>query len=252
MKRVLTNLSKTRKEIELIKKACKISNSCLKIIEESLKEKITEKELRRRIERNIRKQGATLSFRTIVACGKRSAKIHPKQKATNKIIKGLGYVDFGACYKGYKSDITIPFIKGKISERERKIVETTLKAYNLAIKSIKIGMPCWKLHEKVDNFVRKKGFRLEHSLGHGLGKKIHELPTIGKLTIKRKISKKKLEKIRRKWEKIKKISFQPGMIFTIEPGIYVKGLAGCRIENDILLTKNGVKILTNSKLIKVE
>ncbi|MEM5782638.1 MAG: M24 family metallopeptidase, partial [Candidatus Aenigmatarchaeota archaeon] len=98
---------KKEEEIQLIKKACEISNSCLKIIEESLKEEITEKELRRRIEKNIRKQGATLSFRTIVACGKRAAKIHPKPEATNKKIKGLGYVDFGACYKGYRSDVTV-------------------------------------------------------------------------------------------------------------------------------------------------
>ncbi|MCS7106061.1 MAG: M24 family metallopeptidase [Candidatus Aenigmarchaeota archaeon] len=242
---------KSKNEIKLIKKACKISNSCLKIIEYSLKEKITEKELRKRIEKYIRKQGATLSFRTIVACGKRAAKIHPKPRATDKIIKGLGYVDFGACYKGYKSDITVPFIKGKISKKERKIVRATLHAYKIAIKSIKIGMPCYKLHEKVDSFLRKKGFRLYHSLGHGIGKKIHELPTIGKPNFRKKMSKKKLEKLKRKWEKIKKIKFQPGMVFTIEPGIYLKGFAGFRIENDVLLTENGIKVLTKSKLIEI-
>ncbi|MGC8812140.1 MAG: M24 family metallopeptidase [Candidatus Aenigmatarchaeota archaeon] len=246
------NLLKNQKEIELIKKACEISNSCLKTIEESLKEKITEKELRRRIEKNIRKQRASLSFRTLVACGKRAAKIHPKPRATNKIIKGLGYVDFGACYKGYKSDVTVPFIKGKISKKESKMVEATLKAYEVAIKSIKIGMPCWKLHEKVDSFLRKKGFKLSHSLGHGIGKKTHELPTIGKPKFKKKLSKKKLEKIKRRWEKIKKINFQPGMVFTIEPGIYIEGISGCRIENDVLLTKKGVKILTKSRLIRID
>ncbi len=246
------NVIKKPYEIKLIEKAAKISNSCLKIIEDSLKEKITEKELRKRIERNIRKQGATLSFRTIVACGKRSSEIHPKPRATNKIIKGLGYVDFGACYKGYRADVTVPFIKGKVGKKEMEIVKATLKAYDFAIKSIKIGMPCWKLHEKVENFLRKKGFRLSHSLGHGIGKKIHELPTIGKPIIRKKLSKKKLEKIKRKWEKIKKISFQPGMVFTIEPAVYVKGLGGCRIENDILLTKNGIKVLTKSKLIKID
>ncbi|MEM5794536.1 MAG: M24 family metallopeptidase [Candidatus Aenigmatarchaeota archaeon] len=243
---------KKGKEIQLIKKACGISNSCLKIIEESLKEKITEKELRRRIEKNIRKQGATLSFRTIVACSKRAASIHPKPRATNKIIKGLGYVDFGACYKGYKSDVTVPFIKGKISKKEREIVEATLKAYEIAIKSIKVGMPCWKLHEKVNSFLRKKSFKLGHSLGHGLGKKIHELPTIGKPNFRKKMSKKKLKKLKEKWKKIKKISFQPGMVFTIEPGIYVKGISGCRIENDALLTRKGVRILTKSKLLEIE
>jgi Xaa-Pro aminopeptidase len=239
-------LVKIKREINLIKKAAEISNSCLPLIEKSLHEKITEKELRRRINRRIRSQHASLSFQTIVACGKRSAKIHPKPRATNKIIKGIGYVDFGACYKGYKSDVTVPFIKGKISKRERKIVEITLKAYNLAINSIKINEPCWKLFEKINNFMKKNGFELKHGLGHGLGLKIHEYPFIV-IPKKGKIKRRK----KRRWKIIKKINFQPGMVFTIEPAVYVNGLGGCRIENDILLTKKGPKILTKAKLIEV-
>jgi Xaa-Pro aminopeptidase len=236
---------KTQKEIKLIKRAAEISNSCLSLIEKSLHEKITEKELRRRVNKKIRRQHATLSFRTIVACGKRSAKIHPKPTATDKIIKGIGYVDFGACYKGYRADVTVPFIKGKISKREEKIVGTTLKAYDIAINSVKIGMPCWKLFDKVNNFLKKNNFKLWHALGHGIGIKIHELPSIGR-PLKRLTKKKK-----KRWEKLKKIKFQKGMVFTIEPAVYVKGLCGCRIENDVLLTKKGPKILTNSKLIEV-
>jgi Xaa-Pro dipeptidase len=236
---------KTKREIELLKKSAEITNSCLSLIENLLnKEKITEKDIARAIRRKIYSQDARLAFRTIVACGKRAAKIHPKPAATNKLISGLGYVDFGASYKGYKSDITIPFIKGEISEKEERIVQTVLKAYELAINSIKIGLPCWKLHEKVDNFLKKKGFKMMHSLGHGLGLKIHELPTIGKP--RKKLSKKK----KLKWEKLKKIRFQEGMVFTIEPAVYVKGLGGCRIENDVLLTRKGPKILTHAKLIE--
>jgi Xaa-Pro aminopeptidase len=216
------------------------------LIEELLKkEKITEKEIASAIRKKIYSQGAKLAFRTIVACGKRAAKIHPKPTATKKIISGLGYIDFGASYKGYKSDVTVPFIKGKISKKEEKIVKIVLEAYRIAIKSVKVGLPCWKLHKKIDNFLRKKGFKLDHSLGHGLGLKIHELPTIG--MPRKKLSKKKL----RKWNKLKKIRFQEGMVFTIEPAVYVKGLGGCRIENDFLLTRNGIKALTNAKLIKV-
>jgi Xaa-Pro aminopeptidase len=236
---------KTKEEIELLKKSAEITNSCLPLIEKLLKkEKIREKEIALAIRRKIYSQGAKLAFRTIVACGKRAAKIHPKPSATKKIISGLGYVDFGASYKGYKSDITVPFIKGRISKKEEKIVQAVIQAYKLAVKSIKMGLPCWKLHDKVDKFLRKKGFKLEHSLGHGLGLKIHELPTIGKP--RKKLSKKKLKK----WEKLKKIRFQEGMVFTIEPAVYVKGLGGCRIENDFLLTRKGPKILTHAKLLK--
>ncbi len=231
--------TKTKKEIGLIRRAANISNSCIGLIEESLKERITERELRRRIERKIRSQHATLSFRTIVACGKRSSKIHPRVKATNKIIKGVGYVDFGACYKGYKSDVTVPFVKGRITKRERKIVDTTLKAYELTMSSIKVGLPCWKLFKKVDNFLRKNHFKMMHGLGHGLGLKIHDTPPISRKPRKKKILK--------KWKEVK---FQENMVFTIEPGIYTKA-CGCRIENDVLLTKRGPKLLTNSKLIEL-
>jgi len=99
---------KTKNEIKLIKKSAQISNSCIKVIKESLKENITEKELRKRIGKKIRSQGASLAFQTLVASGERSAMIHPKPYAANKIISGLGYADFGASYKGYKTDVTVP------------------------------------------------------------------------------------------------------------------------------------------------
>lgn len=243
---VKINFSKTQREVELIEKAAEISDSCLSLIEKSLHEKITEKELSRRIRRKIYSQGAKLSFQTLVACGKRSAMIHPKPRATNKIIKGIGYIDFGAKYKGYCSDVTIPFIKGKTSERERKIVETVLKAYNIAVNSIKLGMPCWKLFEKVNNFLKKNKFKMIHGLGHGLGKKVHQQPFIS-MPKKKILSKKK----KRRWERLKKIKFQEGMVFTIEPAVYVKGLGGCRIENDVLLTKKGPKVFTHARLIEI-
>lgn len=239
-------LIKTKREIRLLKKSAKISDSCLPIIEKALKEnRITEKEIVRRMRKKIRSQGATFSFLPIVACGKRSARIHAKPRSTNKIISGIGYVDFGACYKGYRSDVTVPFIKGVVSKKEKRIVDSVLKAYSVAIKSIKIGMPCWKLFEKADNYLRKYRFRMGHSLGHGLGLKIHELPYIGKP--RRRLRGKKLKR----WNSWKKITFQNNMVFTIEPGVYVKGIGGCRLENDFLIENRRVKILTNAKLIKV-
>ena len=236
---------KTSKEIKLLRKSAKISDSCLKIIKSSLKEDITEIELRRRIGRNIRRQGASLAFQTLVASGKRSAMVHSKPFATNKKISGIGYVDFGACYKEYRTDITVPFIKGRISKKERKMVSTTLKAYKISISSIKLGEPCWKLFEKVNKYLKKNGFEMKHGLGHGLGKNIHEYPAIV-VPKKKKLRGKK----KRRWEKIKNMKFQKNMIFTIEPGVYVKGLGGCRIENDILLTSRGPVLLTHSKLIE--
>lgn len=237
---------KTKNEIKLLKKSAQITNSCIKIIEDSLKENITEKELRKRIDRKIRSQKASLAFQTLVACGKRSAMIHPRPYATGKIIRGIGYVDFGACYKGYRTDVTVPYIKGEISKKERKIVEITLKAYHIAISSIKLNRPCWELFQKVNKYLRKNKFEMSHGLGHGLGLSVHEYPSIIMPKKKKLIGKRK-----RRWGKIKKITFKKNMIFTIEPGIYVKSLGGCRLENDVLLTVKGPKTLTHSKLIEI-
>lgn len=237
------SMIKTKKEIELLKKSAKIADSCIQIIQDSIKEDISEKELARRIRKQMRKNNASESFKTLVACGKRAAMIHPKPFASNKKIKGLCYVDYGAKYKGYCSDVTVPFIKGKISKREERIVKTTLNAYRLAIKSIRLNGYAWRIFEKIYGFIKKNGFELKHGLGHGLGKRVHEYPAMI-MPIKKKI------KHKRRWEKIKKMRFQENMVFTIEPGIYVKGLAGCRIENDVLMTKRGPKLLTHSRLIR--
>ncbi|MFH0928943.1 MAG: M24 family metallopeptidase [Candidatus Aenigmatarchaeota archaeon] len=238
---------KTSLEIKLLKKSAKITDSCIKVIKDSLKKDITEIELRRRIGRNIRKQGASLSFRTLVACGKRSAMIHPKPHATNKLISGIGYVDFGASYKGYKTDITVPFIKGNVGKKEMSVVYGTIAAYKVGIAAIKLNESCWKPFKKVNEYFKKNKFRMMHGLGHGFGKKIHEDPVI---VIPKNVKKLK-PKARRRWERIKKMKFQKNMVFTIEPGIYVRGKYGCRLENDFIMTEKGLKALTHSKLIRV-
>ncbi len=233
---------KTKREIRILKNSAAVADACIPVIEDALKESITEKEIARRIRKQLRAKGAHEAFRIIVACGNRSSRIHPKPCATNKIVSGIGYVDFGACYLGYRTDVTVPFIKGKIRREEKKIVNITLQAYRLAIKSVKLGMPCWKVHEKVDSFLERRGFKLRHAIGHGIGRRVHEPPCIGMP---------RMHKKKRRWEKLKRIKFRPGMVFTIEPGVYVHGIGGCRIENVFLLGEHGLKQLTHAKLITV-
>lgn len=236
---------KTQAEIKLLKKSARITDSCISVIENSLKESVTEIELRRRIAREIRSQGAGLAFQTLVACGSRSSMIHTKPHATDRVISGIGYVDFGASYKGYKTDVTVPFLKGGVGKKEREIVETTLKAYRIGMSSVRIGSPCWLTFKAVNDYLKRNGFKMQHGLGHGLGLKIHERPNIV-MPRKKKLARKK----QRVWGKIKKVRFQRNMVFTIEPGIYVKGKYGCRLENDFLMTAKGPKALTHSRLIE--
>jgi Xaa-Pro aminopeptidase len=242
---------KTAKEIAIFRKSAAITDSCIPVIEKSLREPgITERELARRINRNIRRQGAGLSFLTIVASGKRSFQGHPRPRAMDKPISGIGYADFGASFKGYKTDITVPFIKGDVGKAEEKIVKTTLQAYEVGKSSVRIGRRCWESFKEVDDFLRSKGFIMIHEIGHGLGRRIHERPFIV-IPSSEKMKRSKSEKARMRWNAIKNISFQEGSVFTIEPGIYVKGVGGCRLENDFLLTKKGLEQLTKSRLIRI-
>ncbi len=235
---------KTGKEIRLFKKAASISNSCIKVIKKSLKGNITERELARRVRKEIKRNGATLSFQTLVGSGDRSGMVHTKPHVTDRRISGLGYIDFGARYKGYCSDVTVPFVKGKLSPQQKKIVKLVLDAYKLSVRSVKVGMPCWQLHHIADRYLRKRGYKMAHALGHGLGKKVHSHPLI--VVPSRPLRGKR----KRRWERIKKITFKPGMVFTIEPGVYTKKF-GCRIENDFLLQKNRLVRLTDAELLIV-
>lgn len=244
----LARIIKTPKEIALLKKSAKISDSSIRVIDRELKKpNITEKQLARAIERNIRKHGAQLAFPTIVVSGKRAVYIHAKP--TKARLRGLGYTDFGAKYKGYCTDITVPFVKGKIDKKQQRILDTTLLAYKKMVKSIKLGEPCWKLHDDFEKFLRAQKYKVRHGLGHGIGKDIHELPSLIKPKTKRGKKMGPLKK--KKWQRIKRLRFEPGMVFTIEPGVYVNGVGGCRFENDVLMTKHGPQVITNSRLIKV-
>lgn len=242
----LKRIIKTPKEIRFLKKSAKISDSCINVIKRELRRpNITERQLARAIDNHIRKQGARPAFKTIVVSGRRAVYIHAKP--TKARIRGLGYTDFGANYKGYRTDITVPFVKGKINKEQKKILRTTFTAYKRMIKSIKIGEPCWKLQNKFERFLHERKYEVRHSLGHGIGKDVHELPGITKPKRGKKLGPRR----KKKWHRIKQLRFEPGMVFTIEPGVYVKGVGGCRFENDVLITKRGPQVLTHSKLIKI-
>jgi Xaa-Pro dipeptidase len=165
--------------------------------------------------------------------------VHPHPHTTEKKISGIGYVDFGTNYKGYRTDLTVPFIKGDVDKKIRKAVKIVLQAYDIAVNSVQLGDFCWHVHKKVDDFLRKHKYKMKHALGHGIGLRTHELPYIG-------IPKRKRTK---KWQKLKMIRFQKNMVFTLEPAIYTRNF-GVRLEN-VFLLKSKLHQLTKATLIEV-
>jgi Xaa-Pro aminopeptidase len=232
---------KEPKEIKRIEKACHITNQGIKFIERNLDQKMTEKELALTLQQKLLKKGADeLAFPTIVTSGNRSSFIHPYPSSANKKIQnGLGLIDFGVRYKGYCSDVTVPFTVSKLSPRQKKMVKTVEKAYQKAINALKIDTPTWKVHDSAEKVINRNGFEFKHSVGHGIGLDLHDLPNLS--------PKPKITEELKEWKEFK---LKENMTFTIEPGVYELGIGGIRLENDVLLKKEPI-VLTNSKLIRI-
>jgi Xaa-Pro aminopeptidase len=212
---------KTKKEIEIIKKACKISDNILKKCFKNFKKFKTEAQVKAFVEYETKKIGCNLAFPTIVASGTNSSKAHHSTEDT-KLKKGFCVIDFGIRYKNYCTDTTRTIFIGKPSKEQIKTYNFLLKAQKNIIKKIKLNKKCSKLFQEIKDDLGKYSKYFTHGLGHGLGVKIHEFPN---LTEKSK-------------NRIKE-----NTTFTIEPAIYQKNF-GIRIEDSILVTKK-TTILTN-------
>lgn len=212
---------KTKKEIEIIKKGCRISDEILRKCFKEFKKFKTEAEVKAFLEYEAKKRGCEVAFQTIVASGNNSTKAHHNTKDT-KLKKGFCVIDFGIRHKNYCTDTTRTIYIGKPSKKEIEVYNFLLNAQKDIIKKIKINGRCSKLFEEVKDKLGKYSKYFTHGLGHGFGVNVHESPN---LTEKSK-------------DHVKENS-----VFTIEPGIYLKNF-GIRIEDDILVTKDKVEVLT--------
>ncbi len=211
-------------EIKKIQKACEITAKSYAYIQKYLKEGVTEKEIAFLLEQYSRKLGAEkMSFDTIVAFGKNSANPHYTPGNIKLKKNDIILLDSGCVYEGYCSDMTRTYIKGKVSPKYEKIYKLTEEIQKKAIELCQVGIPLKKIHQAVIDFYEEHKVRdlFIHGLGHGVGVEIHEAP--------RYVSKGKIE---------------PGLILTVEPGLYIEGLGGVRIEDTILTTETGPQILT--------
>lgn len=217
---------KDDKELNLIKKAIDISSEAFKNVISIVKEGVLERDIALELEFFMKRSGAqTLSFDIIVASGKRSSL--PHGRATNKRIeKGdLILIDFGCGFEGYHSDQTRTLIIGEATDEHKKIYGIVKEAQQKAIEFIKPGISINYIDEIARNLIRNYGYGdyFGHGLGHGIGIAVHEDPMIN-------------------WEN--KDAIQEGMVFTIEPGIYIPDWGGVRIEDIVFITPNGAERIT--------
>lgn len=221
-------LIKSQEEINIIKVACEIADNAFTHILNFIKPGITELDVSNELEFFMRKQGATSSsFDIIVASGLRSAL--PHGVATKKIIETGDFVtlDFGAYYNGYISDITRTVAVGQPSEKLVEMYNAVLESQLLALEKVGPGMTGAEADAVSRDYLKSKGLgeAFGHSLGHGIGLEVHEGPGLNFRS---------------------EVVLEPNMTVTIEPGAYIPGVGGVRIEDDILITETGNEILNHS------
>lgn len=219
---------KNRTELANIVKAQRISEKVLGDVLKKLKTNTTESAIAEFVAKRFVKYGTPiLSFSPIVAFGKNTADIHHEPGKTKLKIGDIIMFDFGCTVNHYCSDMTRSYFWGEPSLRQKKIYESVLHAMNLAMNKIRKGERRAKITDKTArDFLNKKygAKKFSHGLGHGVGTVIHEWPNF----------KPKSEDV-----------VPVGCVMTVEPGIYLKGFGGVRIEDMVLITKNGCKNLTN-------
>lgn len=221
---------KDNKEATFVREACKLTDRGFDFILKHLTPGVTELEIKTQLENHIRLEGGDTAFSSIVAFGKNSAIPHHMSGTTKLQENDIVLLDFGAKKGGYCSDMTRTVFTGKVSDKLKKIYQTTLDSQEVALAYLKQHMiedfETRNVHEYATSHIRAEGFPpIPHAIGHGVGLQVHELPTLSPYSEER---------------------LEPGMVVTVEPGIYLPELGGVRIEDTVLITPSGYEILTGS------
>lgn len=215
-------------EISAIRNAARVTDEAFTHVLTFLKSGLSETEIALEIDFAMRKLGAEKEgFETLVASGPRSAL--PHGKPTSRIVSegDLVLMDFGARCDGYHADITRCVVPGRPDLRQEEVYSVVLEAQRRAIEAIHPGVQGRAIDSVAREFIASRGFGeyFTHSLGHGLGLAVHDARVLTKQS---------------------NIVLQPGMVVTVEPGIYIPGWGGIRIEDDVLVTNTGCEVLTSS------
>jgi Xaa-Pro dipeptidase len=227
---------KDEEEIKLYRRAADITNKLIELLEKNVRNGNikTEADAALYISTECRKRGCEgTGFETLAAGPERSFGIHAFPAWTGSAFggSGLSILDFGVKLGGYTTDVTLTFVRDP-NPKQEKIIGLVEKAHKLALSMAHNGEPTRKMAAAVENLFSKAKKHMPHALGHGIGLEEHEYPAIRNRSDNEWI-------------------LEPGMIFTLEPGLYDPLLGGCRIENDILMTEAGPQVLTEAKIIRL-
>ena len=219
---------KDESEIRLIKKAVSITKRAIDETLEWVKAGMSENRVKAKLEYIMKNEGADdFSFPTIVVSGKKTADPHGIT-SRKKIRSGeLLLIDCGAKYKEYCADITRISCLGKLSKQQKEVYDVVVEARKIGIRNAKPGMTNYEVDSIVRSVIKEYGYDIPHGVGHGIGLEIHEEPSIAY----------------KGYKNTKKVKLKRNMIFTIEPGIYLTKKFGIRVEDDVLITDNGCKLL---------
>jgi len=218
---------KDEKEIELLRKAGEITSEGMRVAYETVAAGMREYEVAAEIEYAMRKLGSSgTAFETIVASGLSSAFPHGGC-SDRKIGDGdLVIIDVGATYRFYRSDMTRTLVAGKPSEKQKKLYQTAKTAQEKAFDALKPNAKAKDIDAAARRIIADAGYgeHFVHNLGHGVGLEVHEPPTLSPES---------------------KDPLAVGNVVTVEPGIYLVGYGGIRIEDKVLVQRNGAEKLTN-------
>ncbi|MGD2278641.1 MAG: Xaa-Pro peptidase family protein [Candidatus Omnitrophota bacterium] len=216
---------KTPEEIRKLRKAAREAVRIWREVKRSVKAGLTEMEIAALIDVHIRRRGGENSFPTIAAIGSNSA--YPHAVPMGRRLKNNEHllVDFGIKLNGYCSDLTRIWAKGRINRKIQELQKHVRKVHDLTIKKIKPGTSIEALVNGSDRYFKNYSLSkyICHGLGHGLGLDVHEAPFLGSGSRER---------------------LKEGMVVTVEPGLYIPGVGGVRIEDMVVVTKKGCEVLT--------
>ena len=221
-------LRKTPAELELQRHAIRISEAALEATLQDVRVGMSETDVESILLRNLFSHGADgLAFAPIVAAGDNAARPHAHARPGYHLKAGDALlIDFGGSHQGYHADITRTFFVKEVSDYDRAFYETVLAANTMGREVSRAGVTASDVDDAVQKVLEQSQFAefRRHKTGHGLGLDVHEAPQImrGNAQV-----------------------LEPGMVFTIEPGLYRSGEAGVRIEDDVVVTENGIECLTS-------